>query len=143
MFKTICDISNESIIITDQNVNIIYANDALCKMSGYSREELIGQNPRILKSGIQDASFYKDMWDTIHRGEIWHGEFANRKKDGSIYWELATITAINEDGKTFYIGIMQDITYVKNLEADIRKMRKKIQALSQASHDMHRLAEST
>jgi diguanylate cyclase (GGDEF)-like protein/PAS domain S-box-containing protein len=105
---------DSSVIVaaTDIAGNIIYANDKFCKLSKYSRQELIGQNHRILNSGYHDKPFFKQMWEQISKGEVWEGEIRNRAKDGSIYWVKTTIVPLNnEDGKpTMYMVLRTDIT---------------------------------
>jgi diguanylate cyclase (GGDEF)-like protein/PAS domain S-box-containing protein len=97
---------------TDVKGNITYANDKFCEISGYSRDDLIGQNHRLLKSDEHSLKFYKDMWRTIGHGRIWHGDVKNWKKDGSEYWLKATIVPfLDESGKPFqYVSIRTDIT---------------------------------
>ena len=104
-----------TIVITDTNGLIQYVNPKFVETTGYSVEEVVGKNPRILKSGHTTQDEYKDLWNTIKTGEEWHGEFHNRKKNGELYWESATISPIiNSDGiTTHYIAIKEDITYKK------------------------------
>ena len=77
--------------ITDLNGSITYVNDRFCEISKYTREELIGKNHSILKSGYHTIDFYKDLWRTIKRGDVWMGEIKNKAKDGSYYWVQTTI----------------------------------------------------
>ncbi|GAB4108138.1 MAG: hypothetical protein Kow00105_14290 [Phycisphaeraceae bacterium] len=104
--------------IADIRGNIIYANDKFCELSGYTREELIGQNHRILKSSEHDKAFYRNLWLTISCGETWRGEIKNRAKDGSYYWVEATIMPLkNEQGRIDrYLAIRTDITAIKEAE---------------------------
>ena len=83
--------TDEEILITDSKGNIQYVNPSFERITGYSRTEMLGKNPRILKSGKQDSEFYKNIWDTITRGHIWKGILFNRKKDGTLFEEEATI----------------------------------------------------
>jgi diguanylate cyclase (GGDEF)-like protein/PAS domain S-box-containing protein len=105
---------DSSVIVaaTDIEGNIIYANDKFCQLSKYNRDELIGQNHRILNSGYHDKSFFEKMWNQISSGEIWEGEIRNKAKDGSIYWVKTTIVPlINDLGKpTMYMALRTDIT---------------------------------
>ena len=107
-----------SIIITDREGTIIFANPAFTTMTGYTVEEIIGQNLRILKSGKQDKEFYQNLWNTITSGQVWHSEIVNRRKDGSLYYEEETITPVqNAAGETInFIAIKQDITERKRIE---------------------------
>ena len=109
--------------MTDRLGNIIYANDRFCQISGFSREELIGQNHRILKSGKHAASVYADMWLTISTGDTWHGEVCNRARDGSYYWVNATIMPLfDKDGVLqSYISIRTDITARKEAESRLNE----------------------
>jgi PAS domain S-box-containing protein len=102
----------EGIVITDIQGNIEYVNPAFIRMTGYSAAEVIGQNPRILKSGRQDPTFYKDLWQTILAGKVWHGRLSNRRKDGALYTEEMTITPVRDAGGaiTQFIAMKQDVT---------------------------------
>jgi PAS domain S-box-containing protein len=88
--------ASEAVTITDRDGNIQYANPAFEQITGYTREELIGQNPRILQSGRHDKSFYKGMWNTLTNGRVWTGHFFNKKKDGTLFEEEASISPVKE-----------------------------------------------
>lgn len=107
-----------SIVITDLGGNIVYVNPAFSKITGYSIEESIGKNTRVLKSGVHSDDFYRDMWRTIIKGKTWRGEICNRKKDGSLFWEQATISPVTDKkGRTTnYVAVKDDITERKELE---------------------------
>lgn len=106
------------VAVTDTSGTIVYANEQFARISKYPQGELIGQNHRILKSGSHAPAFFKEMYRTIARGEIWHGEIKNRAKDGSLYWvDTSIIPARNERGKIVgYISIRIDSTPRKEAE---------------------------
>ncbi len=107
--------SPDSIIITNTKGEIEYCNAAVLKISGYSREEIIGNTPRIFKSGDKTRAEYEALWNTIISGKTWEGEFRNKKKSGALYWEATTISPITDTfGKiTHYLAIRKDITEQK------------------------------
>jgi diguanylate cyclase (GGDEF)-like protein/PAS domain S-box-containing protein len=110
--------SPASIIITDIQGNIEYVNPKFEAISGYKEEEIIGKNPRILKSGYTSSNDYKNLWECLKRGEEWQGEFHNMKKNGELYWEKALISPIfNSVGAiTHYMAVKEDITEKKKQE---------------------------
>jgi PAS domain S-box-containing protein len=110
--------SPDSIVVTDINGTIEYANPAASHISGYSNEELIGNNPRILSSGEMTKEEYRVMWDMIKAGNEWKGEFHNRRKNGELYWERASISPIfNQKGEiSQFLGVKEDITERKHNE---------------------------
>ena len=107
--------TREGITITSANGTIVDVNEAFTRITGYSREDVIGQNPRILSSGRQDAEFYKAMWSTLAEQGHWSGEVWNRRKDGEVYAELLTISAIRDGQGTTqrYVALFSDITAIK------------------------------
>lgn len=109
--------------ITNIQGNIIYVNDNFCEISEYSREELLGTNHRILKNNDHTLEFYKGMWKTISSGQVWHGEFQNKKKDGDFYWVQASIIPrLDDKGKPFqYLAIQTDITQSKQISEAYRE----------------------
>ena len=116
--------SREGIAISDAKAKILDVNEAFCRITGYARDEVIGQSPRILKSGLHDDSFYETMWQAIVGRGFWSGEIWNRRKDGSLYPELLTITSVrNPAGETTqYVGIFTDITVLKQHEKQLEQV---------------------
>ncbi len=102
----------EAIVITDASGNIQYMNPAFERITGHTRKEVIGRNPRLLKSGKHDAIFYENMWETITRGEVWTGRLINKKKDGSLYHEESTISPVRDSGGKIinFVAVKRDIT---------------------------------
>ncbi|MEI6279555.1 MAG: response regulator [Verrucomicrobiae bacterium] len=129
--------SANTIAITNPEGNIEYVNPAFEKSSGYSASEVLGGNPRILKSGEQDATFYRDLWATITSGKIWKGQFHNRRKDGSLYWESATISPVlNNRGEiVHFIAVKEDITELKILEVRLRRAFERAEAANRAKSE--------
>jgi len=115
-----------TIVITDTAGNLEFVNPRFTQLTGYALEEALGQNPRILKSGLTPPKVFQDLWATITAGEVWVGEFQNRKKDGSLFWERATISPLRDpDGViTHYLGLKEDITHQKQLEQQLRHAQK-------------------
>lgn len=121
-----------SIIITDTEGNIEYINPKLTELNGYQFAEVLGRNPRIFSSGEIPKSEYKVLWDTIISGKEWHGEIHNKKKNGDLYWELASISPIiDEKGKiTHYLAVKEDITERKNAEEKLIESERKYKELT-------------
>jgi len=113
-----------SVIITDAHGNIEYVNKSFTKNTGYLPEEVLGKNSRVLKSGLQDRDFYHRLWRTLLSGKIWQGVYANRKKDGGICWESATISPIYNQKQeiSHFIQVSEDITEKKKVMESVQKM---------------------
>lgn len=122
-----------TVMITDVHGNIEYVNKKFTELTGYSKEEALGKNPRILKSGNQSESFYKSLWNTIISGNDWHGEILNRKKDGSLYWEDAKITSVKDNSNKIinYVAIKEDISYRKKVEQELRESEEHYRVMAE------------
>ncbi len=123
--------------ITDEAGTILYANDKFCEVSKYNREELIGQNHRIINSGYHTKAFFKQMWDAIKSGNSWQDEIKNKAKDGTIYWVDTVIIPISipEKKTTFYLSLRTLITEKKIAEEERKDYTKKLrEMLHMTSH---------
>ena len=120
-----------SIVITDLASMIEYANPAACAVSGYAPAEVLGRNPRMFKSGNTLPEVYREMWETLNRGEVWSGEFNNKKKNGELYAELAVIAPVTGDAGviTHYVALKQDITDEKAKETALRESEQRFREL--------------
>ncbi|MBI3714773.1 MAG: PAS domain S-box protein [Betaproteobacteria bacterium] len=114
--------SPAAIVITDWEANIEYVNPAFERVTGYTHDEVLGKNPRILKSGLTPAETYRQLWATISAGEVWRGEVCNRRKDGELFWEQAAISGVkNERGEIeHYIAVKEDISQLKRLIGELQ-----------------------
>ena len=123
------------IVITDEQGTIVWVNRAVTDMTGYSKQELLGKNPRVLKSGDQPEDYYADLWATVSSGKVWRGDIVNRRKDGTTYTEEMTITPVTLVGtpvKKYFIAIKQDITKRKRAE----KLLQQGEAMLDATGEM-------
>lgn len=120
-----------TVVITDAEGVIEYVNPRFTETSGYAAAEVIGRRPSVLKSGHTTEAEYAVLWRTIRAGEVWHGEFHNRRRDGTLYWEAATITPIRDgDGRvTHFAGIKDDVTERKEMEAALKEMQVEAEQL--------------
>ncbi len=123
---TAVDQAAEIIFITDTDGTIQFVNPAFEKITGYRCAEVMGKTPRILKSGKHDTGFYQQMWDTLTRGRVWKGHFINKKKDGTLYEERATISPVRDTSGNIinYVAIKYDITKEATLEAQLHQAQK-------------------
>jgi len=129
--------SANTIIITDSKGVIEYVNPAFEKSTGYSSAEVVGKHSRLLKSGKQDAAFYRDLWETITSGGTWRGQFHNKRKGGAFYWDLATISPVtNNQGEIVrFIGIKEDISTIKSLEFSLHEELHRAKVATHAKSD--------
>src|SRR3989338_8855252 len=130
------------IVITDRNGNIEYVNPAFETQTGYKIEEVLGKTPRILKSGIQDKSFYERLWKTILSGEVFRGVLINKKKDGRLYYSEKTITPIKDkDGNIYsFISTDKDITERKKAEEELLRLNKELLELDRMKSEFINMA---
>jgi PAS domain S-box-containing protein len=126
-----------AIAITDRAGVIEWVNPAFTRLTGYSAEEAVGKRLRILKSGKQDAAFYRDLWNRILAGRVWRGELINRRKDGTLYIEEQTITPVRDDQGNIahFVAIKQDISERKAAEAELREALAWQEAITEGSRD--------
>ena len=126
-----------SIVITDVEGNIEYVNPKFLEITQYKREMVIHQNPRLLQSGQTPKETYESLWDTVTHGKTWKGEFINRKKNGELYVESATISPIfDEDGEIKnFIGLKEDITDLKRMQGALVESERKFKSISENAHD--------
>lgn len=137
-FKAISNLT--MISITDLNGYIVFVNDQLCQISGYSKEELIGRRHRILKSGSYPDEFFEEMWTTILRGDTWHREICNRHKHGKLYWVDATVVPIKDNSGqiSHFLSFRVDITARKQTEMRLREQLKESACLHEIRRNLAR-----
>jgi len=123
---TAVDQSAEAIVITDLEGTIQYANPAFERITGYGREEVIGKNPRLLKSGKHEEEFYRELWSTIQRGDVWKGTLINKRKDGTLYEEEAILSPVRDaSGELMnFVAVKRDVTDARKMEAQLRQSQK-------------------
>ncbi|MDA8130948.1 MAG: response regulator [Elusimicrobia bacterium] len=138
--------SPTSIVITDKDANIEYVNPRFLELTGYTEQEALGKNPRMLSSGRNPKELYRDLWATLLAGKVWRGEFLNKKKDGELFWERADISPVKDPAGniTSYVAVKLDITDKKQIEAEMAKAkdaalelaRMKADFLANMSHEI-------
>ncbi len=116
----------EAVVITNTSGEIEYVNPAFTNITGYSQDEVLGQNPKLLKSGKQDSALYKQLWETILKGQPWHGELINKRKDGTLYTEEMAIAPVRDarGAVAHFVAIQQDVTSRKSLEGQLQQAQK-------------------
>lgn len=147
LLKTATEQVGEVIVITDPGGAIQYVNPAFEELTGYSREEVVGKNPRVLNSAKQDEAFYKELWKTISSGNTWEGRFINKRKNGKLYTEEASISPVRDAaGKIVnYVAVKRDITEQLQLESKFRqaqKMETVGQLAGGVAHDFNNILSS-
>lgn len=135
--------SSSTVVITDVRGGIEYVNPQFARVTGYDPEDVIGQTPNILQSGAHSQAFYDTLWATISAGEVWRGEFLNRRKDGGHFWELASIAPVrNEAGDiAHFVKVAEDITDRKRMEQALRESERTARALLDATPDVALLVD--
>ncbi len=124
--------SSNIVMITDVEGHIEYVNPRFEEITGYTASEIIGRTPRILKSGEHDRAFYRELWETITSGQVWHGEFHNVRKDGSLYWDRTTIAPVYGDSGELsgFIAIKEDVTSLKEREMRLQRQAEDLALLN-------------
>lgn len=118
--------SHDGILVTDPRGTILFVNPAFCRLTGYSADDVVGRNPRMLQSGVQSESFYREMWETIQRTGFWQGEVWSRRKDGTTFVELLAISAVTSatGAVQYYVGVFFDLTERKEASARLESLSR-------------------
>ena len=138
--------TSDSIVITDLSGSIEYVNPHFEKLTGYTRAEVYGKNPRVLQSGRQPKEFYAELWRTLKSGGVWKGRFINRRKDGTLYTEEATIAPVHDAHgiPQKYVAVKRDVTRLEELESQLRQAQK-MEAVGQLAggiaHDLNNVLQ--
>ena len=138
--------TSDSIVITDLSGSIEYVNPHFEKLTGYTRAEVYGKNPRVLQSGRQPREFYAELWRTLKSGGVWNGRFINRRKDGTLYTEEATIAPVHDAHgmPQKYVAVKRDVTRLEELESQLRQAQK-MEAVGQLAggiaHDLNNVLQ--
>ena len=124
--QTAVEQAGDDVVVTDREARILYVNPSVARTTGYTKEELLGKNPRILKSGKHDIQFYREMWDTLTAGDAWNGRLFNRGKSGQEIIQDASITPIRDAKKEIvgYVSVRRDVTGQLEIENHLRQMQK-------------------
>ena len=132
-----------TVVVTDTDGKILFTNPVFSRITGYEPHEVIGKNPSIFKSGYHTKEFYEELWRTIKSGQIWEGEFYNKKKDGSFYWEKAIIAPVfNESEITHFVCTKEDITATKRSEEALRESEERLRTFFENTNAMILLIDS-
>lgn len=126
------------VIMTDKDGSIEYVNPQFTVTTGYTVDEVVGKNPRVLKSGLMDPAVYRRLWETISSGETWRGELLNRRKDGSVYWGSAAISGLFDDRGDLrhFVGVQEDITARKEMESQLHESNAELERLNRLKSEM-------
>ncbi|MEI6557137.1 MAG: ATP-binding protein [Rhodospirillaceae bacterium] len=137
LLKRAVEQSPSSIAITTADGRFEYVNPGFVRTTGYRPEEVIGREPSMLKSGLTPAEDYRELWRVISSGAIWHGEFHNRRKDGSLYWVAASISPVRDEGGviTHFVAVEEDITEIMALQQRVSRSEERYRSASEASLD--------
>ncbi|MBN1969524.1 MAG: PAS domain S-box protein [Candidatus Delongbacteria bacterium] len=138
IFTKIFEQNTASVVVTNEHGLIEYVNQKFCETSGYSQYEVIGRNPSFINSGLLPKEHFKNMWETINKGNEWRGEFHNKSKNGNCYWEYAIISPIKNDSEiiTHFVAVKEDITKDKERAEELRKKEKRISRIFENIHDV-------
>jgi PAS domain S-box-containing protein len=137
--------SPASVVITDLEGRIEYVNPQFTRATGYTAAEVLGQNPRLLKSGRTSPRVYRDLWETITAGGVWQGELCNRRKDGTLFWENATISPVRDErgATTSYVAVKEDVTARRRAAEDLAKSEAYFRSIIENSRDVIAVLDSS